>query len=238
MRTRTLILLPPLLALGCSAASAPTMSSAELGGLTFGAVDRMSVDQGTPPLELDEDSKPTGGEGRKLVRRAWLTFEVDDEKEIAARITNLRRRIEGLGGYVSNEHATGATLRVPAEKLDATLETLASEGTLLDRGLQVDEVTREYVDLEARLKSARHTHERLGALLEKAQNVEEILKVEKELGRVGAEIESMEAALRTLKQQVALATIEVHYRTEASPGPIGWAFVGIYRGVKWLFVWD
>jgi hypothetical protein len=48
----------------------------------------------------------------------------------------------------------------------------------------------------------------------------------------------MEAQLRTLSQEVALATVEIQFRTESSPGPVGWLFYGVFQGVKWLFVWD
>ena len=44
--------------------------------------------------------------------------------------------------------------------------------------------------------------------------------------------------MRVLSGRVAMATISVDLEEDVSPGPIGWIGYGIYRGVKWLFVWD
>lgn len=206
----------------------------------------MSV-QGGPNLELSDpssDSEDTerGADlapGRKLTRRAWLDFRVDDEEEIPAKVGTLKRLVENHRGYLAHEHQSGATVRVPAAELDAFLEALiAGQGELLERRVEVLDVTRSYVDLESRLGSAKTTRARLVALLERAQDVEDVLSIEKELGRITAEVEAMEAQLRTLSQEVALATVEIQFRTESSPGPVGWLFYGVFQGVKWLFVWD
>lgn len=241
MRKHSLLLL--FMSLGCSGRLG---AAAESQNLDLRSRDAMSV-EGGPNLELsappgDSEADGRAGDptpGRKLTRRAWLGFRVDDEDEIPAKVGTLKRLVESHQGYLAHEHQSGATVRVPAAELDAFLEALiAGQGELLERRVEVLDVTRSYVDLESRLGSAKKTRARLEALLERAQDVEDVLSIEKELGRITAEVEAMEAQLRTLSQEVALATVEIQFRTESSPGPVGWLFYGVFQGVKWLFVWD
>ena len=240
MRTNSLLLL--FMSLGCSGRLG---AAAETQSLDLRSRDEMSV-QGGPSLDLsttpgapEADGRGTAQPDRKLTRRAWLGFRVDDEEEIPAKVGTLKRLVESHQGYLAHEHESGATVRVPAAELDAFLEALiAGQGELLERRVEVLDVTRSYVDLESRLGSAKKTRARLEALLERAQDVEDVLSIEKELGRITAEVEAMEAQLRNLSQEVALATVEIQFRTESSPGPVGWLFYGVFQGVKWLFVWD
>lgn len=239
MRTHPLLFI--FMTLGCSGRLG---AAAEAQNLDLRSRDAMSV-QGGPSLDLTSPPGDADGRaadptpGRKLTRRAWLGFRVDDEEEIPAKVGTLSRLVESHQGYLAHEHQSGATVRVPAAELDAFLEALiAGQGELLERRVEVLDVTRSYVDLESRLSSAKKTRARLEALLERAQDVEDVLSIEKELGRITAEVEAMEAQLRTLSQEVALATVEVQFRTESSPGPVGWLFYGVFQGVKWLFVWD
>lgn len=240
MRTNSLLLL--FMSLGCSGRLG---AAAETQSLDLRSRDEMSV-QGGPSLDLsttpgdpEADGRGTAQPDRKLTRRAWLGFRVDDEEEIPAKVGTLKRLVESHQGYLAHEDESGATVRVPAAELDAFLEALiAGQGELLERRVEVLDVTRSYVDLESRLGSAKKTRARLEALLERAQDVEDVLSIEKELGRITAEVEAMEAQLRNLSQEVALATVEIQFRTESSPGPVGWLFYGVFQGVKWLFVWD
>ena len=240
MRTNSLLLL--FMSLGCSGRLG---AAAETQSLDLRSRDEMSV-QGGPSLDLsttpgapEADGRGTAQPDRKLTRRAWLGFRVDDEEEIPAKVGTLKRLVESHQGYLAHEHESGATVRVPAAELDAFLEALiAGQGELLERRVEVLDVTRSYVDLESRLGSAKKTRARLEALLERAQDVEDVLSIEKELGRITAEVEAMEAQLRNLSQEVALATVEIQCRTESRPGAVGWLFYGVFQGVKWLFVWD
>ncbi len=68
--------------------------------------------------------------------------------------------------------------------------------------------------------------------------MDEAGKVEKELERVTAEYESLKARLESLEGQVALATVHLEFRRPVRPGPVGWVFYGLGKGLKWLFVWD
>jgi hypothetical protein len=81
-------------------------------------------------------------------------------------------------------------------------------------------------------------------LLETAKSVEDILNIERELARVQGEIDSMQGQLDYMDRQVAESTLDLTLQTpevtppETKPGPLGYVFVGIWKAVKWLFVWE
>jgi hypothetical protein len=75
-------------------------------------------------------------------------------------------------------------------------------------------------------------------LLDKANNVTDILSIEKELERVNTQIELMEGRIKHAQESVVYSSVTVRFREKAKPGPLGWIFYGLYQGVKWLFVWN
>jgi hypothetical protein len=79
---------------------------------------------------------------------------------------------------------------------------------------------------------------RYQALLERAANVSEAVLVEKELERVTVEYESLKARLQSLEGQIALATVRLDFSRPIRPGPVGWVFYGLAKGIKWLFIWE
>jgi hypothetical protein len=117
-------------------------------------------------------------------------------------------------------------LRVPVEKLSAVLEQLKALGRVTHEQLSTEEVTEQAVDLEARLRNARATEERLIAVLnQRTGKVRDILEVEREIARTREEIERMEAQRLNLLNRVALATLQVtlleEFQAQLQPAPIG-----------------
>ena len=191
-----------------------------------------------PELMLSQANTSSSAASRKLVRNAWLELEVGGEDERRHINSEARKIARALGGYLATEGSLGFTVRVPADQVEVATKRLGALAELVDQGFSVEEVTAKYVDLVVRLENAKRLKRRLQSLLDRATKVEEVLSVEKELARVTENLERLEGQLRVLKKQVALATIEVRFKDDVSPGPLGWVFYGIYRGVKWLFVWD
>ena len=136
-------------------------------------------------------------------------------QSIEAAFKSMEQIATQTGGYVQQIEHDKITIRVPAPQYSAAVERVAALGQVTDRQLQAQDVTAEYVDLEARLKNARAVHERLTALLEKAQTTEATLAVEKELARVGEEIERLQGQLELLKNRVAYGTISAQFERVA-----------------------
>jgi hypothetical protein len=166
---------------------------------------------------------------RMVERRAQLVLTaVDFEKARAAMETTVRRH----GGYTGSlsvaapnaaARTLDATLRVPADQLEPVLSELKTLGRVEQESQSGEEVTAQYVDLEARLENARHTENRLTDLLrERTGKLSEVLEVEEQLSRVRGEIEQMEAQRKNLSNLVEFATVSVRL-TEDYKTPLGGA---------------
>jgi hypothetical protein len=171
------------------------------------------------------DKADTAPIERKLIKSGELRFRTRNIPETYAFILGLA---DSLDGYVSDEQMnshTGSTeqsltLRVPAKNLDVLINAITGFAGELDyRNIGVQDVTLEYVDVESRIKTKKELETRYLELLEQAQKVEEILSIERELGTLRADIESMEGRLNYLKNQVDLSTLRVSFYTLAGEGP-------------------
>jgi hypothetical protein len=123
------------------------------------------------------------------------------------------------GGYVEKLDAnaqTGsarelsATLRIPATQLEGFLADLRKLGHVEEESRGNEEVSAHYVDLQARLKAARATEQRLIELLgSRTGKLSDVLEAERELARVRGEIESMQGENAVLVHRVSYATVQV-----------------------------
>jgi hypothetical protein len=160
------------------------------------------------PAELKED--------RKIVKTGYITLEVED---IAETMDEVAEMADELNGYVvssyKREYERGVSgyiaIRVPFEKFDEAFERLRQLATAVPyETTTAKDVTEEYVDLEAQLGNLLATEAQYLALLDKAENVEEMLKVQKELSTVRGEIEQIEGRMKYLEQTSETSLIEVN----------------------------
>jgi len=177
-------------------------------------------------------------QNRMLIWRAWLSLEVASVSNAVSRISDIAKQ---SGGYVegksdSGETRANITLRVPVGSLTPAMASLESIGKVTSRRVSSEDVTEQCVDIDARLKTKIVLRDRLRALLDKAETVKDILAIEKELGRVQADIDSMQARLKSLKGKVDLASISVSIKRRRILGPLGYIFKGAWWAVEKLFV--
>ncbi|MCL4464280.1 MAG: DUF4349 domain-containing protein [Firmicutes bacterium] len=179
---------------------------------------------------------------QKLIRTAEIAFDV---KNIDDALAEIRRVTKIAGGYSAELNISGAdgerfawlTLRLPAAKLDQVLAELEVVGKRTNLRVGDQDVTLQYVDLEARIRNAERQEERLLEILGKAEKVEDILRVEQELARVRGLLETMTAEFRYLRDQVELSTISVSLKETptASPTITGSGLRGVWqRGLAGL----
>ncbi len=175
---------------------------------------------------------------RMLIWKAYLSLEVDDLKEAVGKIAALT---EKSGGYIeskseSSEESADLTLRIPVQQFRGAVASFETLGTVKHRSIQGEDVTEQYVDVEARLKNKIALRDRLKQLLEKATAVKDILAIEAELNRVQSDIDSMEGRIKSLKGQVDQATVHVSLKRKPILGPLGYLFKGLWWGIQKLFV--
>jgi len=140
--------------------------------------------------------------------------------------------------YVESSSTNSWTIRVPQVSFESLLAQIETLGEVKAKSLYSQDVTDQYRDTEIRLETLEKSRQRYLELLNKAEKVSDILEIERELERINVEIESMKGQLKRLDSQVQYATITVNLQEKVKPGPLGAVGVGLYKVVKWLFVWN
>lgn len=158
----------------------------------------------TEPEETVDPAEPS--------RRRLMTYSARVAIEVARQLETIRAleaEAVKLGGYLVARQSESIVLRVPADEFRSFLDFVRARGRVLDESMEAQDVTKQHRDLQIRLDNAKKARERLIALLEKADKVEDILRIEKELTRLTTEIESATAALANLDERIAFSHVSV-----------------------------
>lgn len=224
---------------GSAAESAPVQSmDAAIAPAAAPAGGATALEQGNAASAPAAQANQPGTQ-RLVIKTADLELQVASARDAE---TSLRALVGKLGGYVVKVETNGTdermasrvTFRVPADRFDEALagaQGLAQK--VLSRTVAGDDVTEEFVDLDSRLKNLEATRDRLLTFLEKADKVEDALKVNKSLSQIQGEIEQARGRKQFLQQSAALSTISVYL----SPEPItplvaedSWQPIKVARG--------
>jgi len=155
-----------------------------------------------------------GAGDRQVISQGSMSVEVLDVPAAAARV---RAIAEGVGGFVEQLSSFGddefqqstLTVRVPQDEFFSVFEQIKALGKVQNENAGSEDVTERFIDLEARLKSSLREEESLLSLLERAEDISDILVIERELTRVRTEVEQLQGQLNFLERRVDLATITV-----------------------------
>lgn len=173
-------------------------------------------DGGAAPGEPGTDAErvaalTTASLARMIIFTATIAVEVED---ITVANAEVQQAIAGLGGILFGQETTTGdsprsvlTIKIAPENFDRALERLAGIGDLISQTIYADDVTDRVVDLQSRIATSEASVIRLRALLETAPGIEEVVALESELLRRETDLEVLRGQLRTLEDQVALATI-------------------------------
>lgn len=149
--------------------------------------------------------------GRLIVYTASITIEVDD---VVTAGEEAQAAIAGLGGVLFGQETTIGdqprsvlTIKVPPQNFQEALRRLSGVGKLLGQSIYADDVTERVVDLESQITTSEASVERLRAFLANATDLETVAGLEAELLARETALEILRGRLRTLEDQVALATI-------------------------------
>lgn len=176
---------------------------------------------------------------RKIITTHDIFIEVSGFEEAFRKIAKLAQE---NGGYTTatnrNAYDDGTPsgevkMRVPLSKVDAVLEEVRKLGKVKREGSTGEDITDQYIDMEARLKNERAAEVRLLAVMQKSTaKVADIIAVESELTRVRGEIESMEARKRNWDLQTQTVAINVSVQAQAGAMP---AFGKVWRPIRTAF---
>lgn len=159
---------------------------------------------------------------RKIIRHLSLRMET---QEFESALTSLRQIVSGAGGYIEQENVMGRSVRqkkeeqprsayimarIPSEKLDGAAAELSDLCNVTERQESTEDVTETYFDAQAHLKSLEVQEERLLAILEKSEKLEDVVSLEQALTKVRYEIEAITASLRHMDSQVNYSYLEIN----------------------------
>jgi anti-sigma factor RsiW len=196
------------------------------------AADELAANQLTAQMASNMESTrvtepPTAP---MILRTAQLMVVAQNLDQARAGMDKIVQKYSGYVGDLSvsapsdGPRKLTATLRVPASQLDTALSEVKSLGRVEAESQKGQDVTAQYVDLQARLSNSRNTEQRLIELLrQRTGKLSDVLEVETELSRVREEIERMEGERRLLAKQVEFATLTAtvteEYKTPARALP-------------------
>ena len=193
-----------------AAAEEAPMAEADEGTATAGEASGLQA--GTDGAALAVPTALTPADlGRDIVYRATISVQADD---VTAASNDAIAIVQGLGGIVFNQTTrteprpqAEITFKVLPDDFSAALERLAGVGKLVDQSISADDVTERVVDLQSRISTAETSVTRLRKLLEEAVELEDVAQIERELLDRETTLEVLRGQLRTLRDQVDLATI-------------------------------
>ncbi len=158
------------------------------------------------------------GQESKIIRNADLSMDVADLDKFAV---NLKKTIESYKGYMESssindydsdysEYRYGYfTVRVPAAKLDDFLNIVKEEGTITSKSESAEDVTLQYVDLEAHIDTYEAERDSLMELMGKAESIEDILAIREQLRDINYELDSLNRQLKSMENKVSYSTVNV-----------------------------
>ena len=175
---------------------------------------------------------------RMTVRTGEQVVVVDSPTTAGRYVEHL---VQEAGGYL--ERSSGSSDgnvriegRVPAARLDGIMDSVAGLGKERRRHLTGTDVTDQYSDLEARLRSNIALRDRLQQLLGRAVTLDEVLTLEKQIARLQSDIDVLQARIDQLKSRVELASLAVSLERKHVLGPLAVVGHGVARLVGKLFV--
>jgi hypothetical protein len=186
--------------------------------------------------------EPAVAWGRRIIRQAALEVELDDVDRAIARLTDL---VEAAGGYVADTQVHSdekgvaratVTAYVPPAAFGRALGDLERIGHLRTRRVTGQDVSEEFVDLEARTRNLERHEAQLLSFMGKAQKVADLVSLENELARVRGEIERLSGRLRFLRARTEMAGIQVSLVRGIAPAPAQDLWTRAWIQVRQAFV--
>lgn len=217
--------------------------------------DKVSKNK-TTPTGKEEEIKTVNKDANekipsKIIKTAEISMQVKDIKEGRKSIQAI---VQQSNAYIASENqATNSysmtndiTIRIKPEGFESMVSKLLDISVYTDYNrVTSQDVTADYVDTEARLKSKKEVETRYTEILKKANTIGDILEVEEKLRQIREEIEASEGKLKYMNDQVGYSTINLHFyeKLDYQPAPesgffykLGKAFGGGWHGLQVFFI--
>lgn len=227
---------------GCSGSSkaADAMSPQEAPREEMAVESPAMMANGVTMDSVSEAGESVPGTEQKLIKTVRMDVETED---LEALLPQISEKIGALGGYVEEQElyngssyssyrsrSASLTVRIPAADLNSFVENIKGVSNVVTYNESTENVTLTYVATESRMKALEVEQERLLELMDKAENLSDLLEIEARLTDVRYELENVTSQLRVLSNRVDYATIhlyisQVRIYTETEPQTV-WQRIG------------
>lgn len=168
---------------------------------------------------------------RLIIRSGNISMVVEDTRTAKANIEDMVAGMVSEGAFIVSSQEYGSTeenqpyvtisIRVPAIHFDRTMDRLADMAVqVTNRNESADDVTEEYVDLEARLESLEAARQRLLEIMQEARSTKDLLEAEQQLTQREAEIESIKGRMQYLEESAKLSSIWIELQPYILSQPV------------------
>lgn len=178
------------------------------------------VNPPTPPMPETEVESAVQQQEKKIIKDGRMGIKVANLETAKSRVDTLLMRWQGYYGSeaLSNNNYQSSydlTIRIPSRYFELFIAALVKGGGEVQyKSIEARDVTTQFIDLETRLDNKKSYLTRYNQLLQKANTVEEILKIQEKIRRIEEEIESTTGTLRYLSDQVHYSTLQLTLNQE------------------------
>jgi molecular chaperone GrpE (heat shock protein) len=206
-----------------------------VGGIPGGSQRVARLEQGGVINHLTTSEPKMKGEDQKLVSTESMDLWVQHPAESAEK---LRQLVEGMGGFLLTSETRGAqdaqsaslTVRVPAARFEDARTAIRKLGLRVEsEKLESQDVTKQYVDQQARLRNLRAQETQYLSILKQAKTVKDTLAVSDELNEVRSQIEQQQAEFDALSKQVETVALTISLRAQDEARVFGFDWRPLYQ---------
>jgi len=187
---------------------------------SYPKAEKLAIGGAVPESFSFQPSQPTESQNRLIIKESYLSLVV---KNVSYTQKKILEKTEKLGGFMvqsyfdNPQEAASATItiRVPAKKLDQALNDFKKLAVkVVSENLSGTDVTEEYTDIEARLNTLYKTKTKFEEIMEKANRVQDILEVQRELINLQGQIDALVGQKKYLEKSADLAKITIYLSTD------------------------
>jgi len=225
-------------ACGESAAS-PSHLPATAGGAYAPAPNTGKGSTGAPGTTDTVPSQPVPVQGPQVIKQASLAISVSSGS-FDSKLAAVRALVETEQGFIYctmaqanpevDQHIRSGvvTFMVPSDRFDDAIDQLSKLGTVQNEHISGQDVSAQYVDLQARLANEEAQRDAMLVLLKRAQSISDIITIQTQLGQITQQIEELKGQIQYLDHNTAFSTISVNIIEAGAPvaaqQPDSWGF--------------
>ncbi len=174
---------------------------------------------GTSGLSDEVTGDDVSNTSGKIIRNASLSLLVDD---LYAFADNLSSTVKKFGGYIESsdvhdfeseysESRDGYfVVRIPSNKMDSFMSIVQEKGNVTSKNETAEDVTLQYVDIQAHISSYESERDSLEELMKKADKIEDIITIKEKLTEVNYELDSLNRQLRSMDNRISYSTVTIN----------------------------